>query len=62
MKIDTTKLANAVKLQNKTLTMNDAFNSRFGTDFLHWALVRKVRQSLRRPISISDVTSWMQNT
>jgi hypothetical protein len=60
MKINTIKLANAVKLQSRTLTMNDKQNKRLGTDFFHWAIVRKVRSSLRRPISLSDVVEWVE--
>lgn len=60
MKINITKLSNAVKFQHKTLTMNDAFNSRFGTDFYHWAIVRKVRMIYSRPISLSEVVMWVE--
>lgn len=54
------KLLNALRYQRKTLTMNDAFNSRLGTDFFHWCIVRKVRTIHKKDISISDVKSWLE--
>lgn len=62
MTINTTKLANAVKFQSKTLTMNDVMNLRtFGTDFFHWAIVRKVKCELKREISMSEVSEWLNS-
>lgn len=61
MKVNIVKLANAVKYQTKTLTMNDTFNQRFGTDFFHWAIVRRARMVMGKQfVSFSDVLEWVE--
>lgn len=55
-----TKLANALRYQRKTLTMNDNFNRKLGTDFFHWSIVRKVRNTYRKDITLSEVKHWLE--
>jgi hypothetical protein len=58
--VNTLKLVNALKYQRKVLTMNDVFNSKLGTDFFHWSIVRQVRLLCKKDISYSDVVQWLE--
>jgi hypothetical protein len=61
MTINYSKLLNALRYQNKTLTMNDNLNRLFGTDFMHWSIVRKVKQlNNGKQVLVSDLEQWLK--
>jgi hypothetical protein len=62
MTINYSKLLNALRYQNKTLTMNDNLNRLFGTDFMHWSIVRKVKQlNNGKQVLVSDLEQWLKH-
>lgn len=60
MTINKAKLLNAIKYQNRPVTMDEHFNKRIGTDFTHRAIVRKVKDLTKKEVTITDIEIWLK--